>query len=225
MEQSLATYEVLAAHYLAALRAGDRTTALVLCREALAAAIPLADLYEEVLRPALYKVGQLWTSGRLDVADEHLITAITRSVMDQCASLVLPIPTGPPTIIATCVGPELHDLGVRMVADGLELSGWPTLYLGGNIPLEAIVAMAVRHQVAAVAISMTMGSHARDVRDLVDALRQSLVGAQVKILVGGQPFQRIPELWQQVGADGTAPDVHAAIRWVQTHVPPIGGQP
>lgn len=204
----------ISAGYLATLRSGDRVAALVMMREALTAGVPLCDLYQAVLQPALYEIGRLWQLGQLDVATEHMATAITRGVMELSSSSLKPLPSGPPAVLATCVGAELHDMGLRMVADCLELEGWHTFYLGCNMPLDPIVALAVQHRVAVVAASITIGSHARFVRDLISALRQSEIGARVKILVGGQPFNRIPELWRQIGADGTAPDASGATAWV-----------
>lgn len=208
----------IAAAYLTALRSGDRVSALLLAREALSAGIHLCELYRDLLQPALYEIGRLWERGELDVAGEHLATAITRSVMELCVNKERPLPAGPPSVLATCVGPELHDVGLRMVADCLEISGWHTLYLGCNMPLEDIVALAVRERVAVVVVSITMGSHAPAVRDLARALRQSEIGATVKLLVGGQPFNRTPGLWRKVGADGTAPDAMGAVEWVRSNV-------
>jgi MerR family transcriptional regulator, light-induced transcriptional regulator len=214
--------DTIAASYLAALMAGNRFAAHHVVQRALAAEIPLGDLYHEVLQPAMYDIGQLWERGQLDVANEHVATAITQRVLELCASTVTPVPAGPPRIIATCLGPELHDLGLRMVADYLEFSGWSTLCLGGNMPLESVVSLALQHQVAVVAVSITIGSHARYIRDLVGALHRTAAGSTTKVLVGGSLFNRFPDLWRQVGADGTAPDAAGAAAWVREHVSPWG---
>lgn len=208
----------ISAGYVAALCSGDRVGALLLAREALTAGVPLCVLYRDLLQPALYEVGRRWERGQIDVASEHLATAITRSVMELCANKERPLPVGPPAVIATCVGPELHDVGLRMVADCLELAGLHTFYLGSNMPLDDIVALAVRHRVAVVAASVTVVSHALAVRELARALRESEIGVTVKLLVGGQPFNRFPELCSRVGADGTAPDAAAAAAWVRSHI-------
>lgn len=208
----------IAAAYLHALRAGDQVAALVLIREALTVGFKLCDLYRDVLQPALYEIGQRWEHRLIDVADEHRATAITWSVMEQCAAREKPLPSGPPLILATCVGPELHDLGLRMISDCLEIAGWHTLYLGSNMPLDAIVTLAVRARVTVVAASVTLGPHTLAVRDLAWALRASAIGSTVKLLVGGAPFNRLPDLWRQVGADGMARDAVEAVAWVECHV-------
>lgn len=215
--------DTIVASYLAALMTGNQMAALQVVHEALAVGMSLEDLYQEVLQPALYDIGRLWENGQLNVANEHIATAITRSVMERCVSVVKPLLAGPPSIIATCAGPELHDIGLRMVADCLELNGWNTLYLGPNMPLDAIVALAIQHRVDLIAVSITVGNHTRYVRDLITSLRQSAIGPTAKVLVGGQLFNRIPELWRQVGADGTAADLTGAIAWVRTHVYPHEG--
>jgi hypothetical protein len=36
--------------------------------------------------------------------------------------------------VAACVSGELHEIGVRMLCDLLEMEGWNTIYLGANVP-------------------------------------------------------------------------------------------
>ena len=43
-------------------------------------------------------------------------------------------------MVATCIGGELHEIGIRMVADFFEMEGWDTYYLGANTPADAVVA-------------------------------------------------------------------------------------
>ena len=45
-----------------------------------------------------------------------------------------------------CVAGETHEIGTRMVADLLELAGWDTIYLGGNVPISDVVQVLVEHQ-------------------------------------------------------------------------------
>jgi methanogenic corrinoid protein MtbC1 len=56
-----------------------------------------------------------------------------------------------------------------------------------------------------------MSYHLRAVTDLIAAVRASDVGERVKILVGGYPFNLVPDLWQLVGADACARDAQDAL--------------
>ena len=115
------------------------------------------------------------------------------------------------TLIATCVAGDLHEIGVRMVADFFEMEGWNTFYLGANTPHASVVATIVERQANVLAISATISYHVEAVRDLICAVRQHPVGGQVRILVGGYPFNCDPDLWRNVGADGSASDAQQAI--------------
>jgi methanogenic corrinoid protein MtbC1 len=46
---------------------------------------------------------------------------------------------------------------------------------------------------------------------LIAAARQTLDGREIKILVGGYPFNVAPDLWQELGADGQANDAGEAV--------------
>jgi methanogenic corrinoid protein MtbC1 len=114
-------------------------------------------------------------------------------------------------LVAACVGGDLHEIGVRMVADFFEMAGWDTYYLGANTPVEGIVESVLGRRPHAVAISATMTYHVPAVSDVVRAVRERSAGATPRIIVGGYPFRVDPELWQSVGADGYAPDASEAV--------------
>ena len=67
----------------------------------------------------LREVGRLWQMNRLSVAQEHYVTAATQLIMSQLYPLVFRTARRDRRIVAACVGGELHELGVRMVADRL----------------------------------------------------------------------------------------------------------
>ncbi|ALP35108.1 hypothetical protein ASL14_01855 [Paenibacillus sp. IHB B 3084] len=62
-----------------------------------------------------------------------------------------------------------------------------------------------------VAISATMTYHVHLVKELIAFIRQNAATCHVRILVGGLPFNLDPRLWQEIGADGCAPDAEEAL--------------
>jgi methanogenic corrinoid protein MtbC1 len=56
-----------------------------------------------------------------------------------------------------------------------------------------------------------MTFHISAVKSLIEQVRASDAAPQVKIMVGGYPFNVAPDLWQQIGADGSAQDAQAAM--------------
>ncbi len=198
--------------YLDALRRGDRRQALAAAQSALSAGVDIRDLYMDVFQPAMHEVGHLWETNRLTVAQEHLATAITQSVMAQLYSYVFARPSLGRTMVATCIGGELHELGIRMVADFFEMEGWDVYYLGANMPIDDVVNMVNEQRADMLAISASLNNHVTRARDMINAVRASPIGPEIKIIVGGHPFNRAPHLYETVGADLTARDAREAVQ-------------
>lgn len=197
--------------YLDALRRGDRRAALAVARAALDGGADIRDLYIQVFQHALYEIGRLWESNLLTVAQEHLATAITQSVMAQLAGAVSAAPPLGRTLVATCLGGEQHEIGIRMVADMFELEGWEVIYLGANVPAADVVAMLAERRTDLLAISVTLSGHLAAARELIAAVRATPAGAACRIIVGGQPLICLPELYKTLGADLTARDAREAL--------------
>ncbi|NQV27144.1 MAG: cobalamin B12-binding domain-containing protein [Rhodopirellula sp.] len=201
----------LAHQYFEGLRRGDRRLASQLVLDAVATGTLVKEIYLQVFQPAQYEIGRLWQTNRISVAQEHYYTAATQLIMSQLYPQIFASEKNGRTLIATCVAGDLHEIGVRMVADFFEMEGWNTYYLGANTPHASVVATIVEQQADVLAISATISFHVEAVRNLISAVRQHPSGSQVRILAGGYPFKRDPGLWRSVGADGTASDAQQAI--------------
>ena len=79
------TPDVVFSRYVAGLTAGDRRKAIAAIEDGRAAGLDLRTIYLSVLQPALREVGRLWECGEMTVAQEHLATAITQTVMSRLA--------------------------------------------------------------------------------------------------------------------------------------------
>jgi methanogenic corrinoid protein MtbC1 len=71
------------------------------------------------------------------------------------------------TVIAASVGAELHDVGIRMVADFFRMDGWDTYYLGANTPVQSILAAVKERKAGIITLSTTMPRHLPDVQYLI----------------------------------------------------------
>ncbi|NJP05932.1 MAG: hypothetical protein HC837_10065 [Chloroflexaceae bacterium] len=202
--------------YLSALLAGDRRRALQTARGALAADIDIRDVYMDVFQPAMHEIGRLWEVNEVTVAQEHLATAITQSVMAQIYS---PMHLKPPIgrkMVSTCIGGELHEIGIRMITDFFEMEGWDVYYLGANMPVDDVVQMVSEQRADLLAISATLNNHVLRARQLIEAVRSSPAGRWVKIIVGGRPFIQAPDMYMTIGADMTAPNAREAVTQTMT---------
>jgi methanogenic corrinoid protein MtbC1 len=204
-------YGTLAQEYLQALLASDRRRASRLILDAVEAGIGIKDIYMHVFQRSQYEIGRLWHLNKITIAHEHYCTAATQMIMSQLFPLIAQERRDGRRMIAASVSGELHELGIRMVADYFEMAGWETLYLGANTPVAAIVKLLIEHKADVLAISATMTFHVSRVAALIDAVRAAPECRNVRILVGGHPFNIAPDLWEDVGADAYGRDPQEAV--------------
>jgi methanogenic corrinoid protein MtbC1 len=208
-----APFGKLAAMFLDALLSTRWTEAAALARTVLDDGLSLTDLHVHAIQPALREIGRLWQIRRIGVEQEHMATAITMGVLARLKS-DRPAPTpDAPALVAACVEGELHDIGLRMVADRYEREGWRVLYLGANTPIGAVVAAVIEARANALALSATMTPHLEQVVRTIGAVRADTRSQTTSILVGGQPFVIAPDIWRKIGADASATDASSVPFW------------
>jgi methanogenic corrinoid protein MtbC1 len=99
-----------------------------------------------------------------------------------------------------------------MVADFFEMEGWDVYYLGANMPAEDVANIVNDEQADLLAISVSLNGHVKHARNLIDVVRASPIGPDIKVMVGGHPFNRAPEMYETVGADLTALNAREAVQ-------------
>lgn len=200
----------LSRRYMSDLLSGKRHAASRLILKSVEDGVSIRDIYLHVFQRSQYEIGRLWQTNQLSVAQEHYCTAATQLIMSQLYPYIFSSTKNGRTLVATCVAGDLHEIGVRMVADFFEMEGWDTFYLGANTPQADLLRMLDERHVDVLAVSATMTFHVRMVADLIAAVR-SRPGNDIKVLVGGYPFNVDPEIWRRIGADGSARDAGEAI--------------
>lgn len=202
----------VASGYLAALIRGDRHEALQVILRALDSGVTIRDVYRNVFEPVQQEIGRLWQLNQISVAQEHFCTAATQQVMTQLYGRIFGGDASRgKRVVAMCVGGELHEIGLRIITDLLELSGWQTWYLGANVPPANAVQFCVEQKADVLLVSATLPPHLPGVAEVVRSFRARPELAGAKVLVGGRAFRNAPGLWRTIGADGTAAGVDECI--------------
>ncbi|MEA2491469.1 MAG: hypothetical protein QOH21_3261 [Acidobacteriota bacterium] len=194
----------LAHEYLAALLRGDRHAASRLITEALEGGTIARDIYRQVFEPVQQEIGRLWQLDRITVAQEHFCTAATQQVMTQLYGRIFSSEKRDRRAVAMSVGGELHEIGLRIITDLLELSGWHTWYLGANVPPQAAVALCAEQRADVLLVSVTFPPHLTACAEVIRLFHAHPALANAKVIVGGRAFRSEPELWKRIGADGYA---------------------
>ncbi|HWR32779.1 MAG TPA: cobalamin-dependent protein [Chitinophagaceae bacterium] len=198
-----------ASAYLQFLLNGNRKEAQALVFELLNKGMPVKNIYLRIFQDSQYEVGRLWERSQITVAQEHFCTASTQLIMSQLYPYIVSDKPVSKNVIATCIGEELHELGIRIVSDFLEMEGWQTYYLGANAPPAAILSAIDQNKAQVLALSVTLSPHLKQARKLIEEVRSNAKWP-VKIIVGGYPFLQDKELWKKIGADTCAESAQTA---------------
>jgi methanogenic corrinoid protein MtbC1 len=194
----------VASEYLTALLRGSRRDALQIVTGALDAGAPLRDVYRHVFEPVQQEIGRLWQLNQITVAQEHFCTAATQQVMTRLYGRIFGGERHGKRAVAMCVGGELHEIGLRIITDLLELEGWQTWYLGASVPPANAVQFCVDQKADVLLVSATLPPHLPGVGEVVRLFRARPELAGARVIVGGRAFRNAPGLWRTIGADGTA---------------------
>jgi excisionase family DNA binding protein len=123
----------------AAIMAGDETGARH-AFDRLARGVPLAELCERVVAPALRRVGEDWAAGGVSIAAEHRASAICERLIATRTSQ----PQGRPRGIAVVATPpgERHGLPALMATACLREDRWLVHHLAADVPAAEVAALA-----------------------------------------------------------------------------------
>jgi diguanylate cyclase (GGDEF)-like protein len=184
-------------------------------RQALGEGMGVAGLYQRVIAPALWRIGELWEQGAISVADEHLATALTHQVMAGVYGPSLGHKVKPGRILMAAVEGEQHALGLRMAADVVELAGYETIYLGADVPTDDLLQAVAARSPDLVGLSATMPSSIQPLDRAIAEIQR--VNPNLIVLFGGQGVRRrkrndgvlVRDLEQLLGMVETALDVAA----------------
>lgn len=162
--------------------------------------ITIEMLYLNVFTNVLYEVGRQWSKRLITVGQEHYATAVIVYIMSMLYDQIFTPHKKSKKLIGLCVGDELHEVGIRMVCDIFELNDWDTIYLGANVPLFTIFEEVERVKPNILAVSVTLSNKIQICEEIVKEMK--IKYPEVKVIVGGQPFNLDLDLWKRIKADG-----------------------
>lgn len=196
--------------YLRLLLAGDRNGATKLVDSAINQGMSLNALYHDVFWECQKELGQLWESGRINIAQEHLATSIT---IDQMARLRMrAISTTPHyhRVVVTTLPGDVHGLGAQMVADLLAFDGWDVDFLGTETPVADLVDLIANRKPSLLALSIGLPRLLPLAKEAIASVRAC--SNSPKVLVGGRVVDCTDDQVEELGADGAAINAVDAIK-------------
>ncbi|MBL7002561.1 MAG: cobalamin-dependent protein [Gammaproteobacteria bacterium] len=197
--------------YALSLVEGDRKQAEAIIKNSTESGVSLIDVEVGIVQPAMYEIGNMWQQNKITVAQEHLATAISQNALARAfATADFADPVDRSTVCA-CIEGNFHSMGLRMVSDAFELSGWDVDYLGSDTPNSSIVSQvdAVRPDV--LSLSLSLPHQIIVLKQLIEQLQAEMGSQMPSIVVGGLAFNNHRTLTSRVDVDNWYIDAKAVM--------------
>lgn len=173
--------------YLKALLAGERKQCRDMVQRLLDANIGLKTLFTDLFQRSLYEVGELWENNRITVANEHLATSITESLLNLVYPILFAAERSGKKAVISCSANEFHQVGGKIVADIFELNGWDGHFLGANMPPEDMARFIQDVQPDVVGMSLSILSNLDHLKRGIEVVKTDF--PKLDLMIGGQAFR------------------------------------
>jgi excisionase family DNA binding protein len=185
---------------------GDESGAWVVMERALTTGYTPAELYLQLLGPALRGVGDKWEDGDLSVGEEHRASAVAGRLLGRLGPRFVRPGRKHGTVVLGAAPGDPHGIPVAMLADIVRAHGYWVVDLGGNVPVPSFVeAASVAERVVAVGVSVSDGRCLPAAGEVIVEVQRRL---GVPVLIGGPATDE--QVAAELGADGSAPDGETA---------------
>lgn len=175
--------------------------------------IGFSTITDEIIRPALTRVGEMWKSGELEVNQEHRASQAIAAAMIRLAPELHHKTKNGYSAMCACPEGEYHEFGIRSLAYALATEGWKVHYIGANTPVETMMTFMKEMKPDLICISFTIVQKknrlARELRTL-GAFAHSY-GA--KYIVGGYNAGAFTK--EDFSCDEITHSVHDAIAYIR----------
>ncbi len=165
------------------------------------------NFVDTVIVQTLDNIGNAWAKGDVSLSQVYMSGKICESLVNSI------MPSGgmkriehPPMAIA--VLEDMHMLGKRIVYSVLKSKGYDIIDYS-SMKTGELVGRVIRDGIRILLLSVLMlpsALHIKEVRKRLDN-----AGHEVKIIVGGAPFNFDAELWRETGADAMGRSASQAV--------------
>lgn len=140
--------------------------------------VSVTTVAQELLSPALRRIGEEWSEGRLSISEEHRASAIVERILGEHH----PTPRGRRrgTAVVAALSGDRHSLPTAMAAAALRDDNWHVHHLGADVPPAELVRFVGTEPVDVVVVTVTVA----DARPAADRLVDELEAIGTKVLLG-----------------------------------------
>lgn len=150
--------------------------------------VGVAALADEVLCPAMRRVGDLWHQGELSVAQEHVATRAALEAVQALRASAHTHAAHGRRAVCCAAEEDFHELPVQVAALVLETRGWEVFNLGTSTPFYALAEAIERFAPRLVCVASTiLEGLDRAAREYAD-VRKAAARVGAGLALGGAGF-------------------------------------
>jgi MerR family transcriptional regulator, light-induced transcriptional regulator len=155
----------------------------------------LAYFYDKLLKPVMYRIGDLWQKGQLDVATEHASTntaiSLIKIINERITTRTRPQESSSEykAVICTPDG-ELHGLACNMIESLLLSKGFKVYNISTSIPSDYVIDYIRDLQIDILFISITLPENIRSAQRLIQQIHAKYNNI-LPVIVGGSAFNNM----------------------------------
>jgi len=146
--------------------------------------LSVTKFYDDVLRPAMYQIGELWDADKLDVGDEHIASNTAMHLIEKIGTKPKAKSKGKTILICTPDG-EYHAIPCFMMETYFSLNGYEVINLAPSAPSDSIINHITEKKPDLILISVTLKDHLKSCNRLIKNLQKF----KIPIVIGGQALQ------------------------------------
>lgn len=151
----------------------------------------LAKIFDEVLCPAMKRVGELWAVGDLSIAQEHLATRAALNAVYKLRA-VLPVAQTMGAVAVCCsLEGDLHELPVHLAQLIFEYEGFEVINFGANMPLYSLTEEVGNYAPSVICISVTLMSDVERTSREYREFREKISELNLPVILGGKIFRDV----------------------------------
>ena len=155
----------------------------------------LTDFYDKLLKPVMYRIGDLWQKGQLDVATEHASTntalGLVKIINERITARTKEPSSRYKAVICTPDG-ELHGLACNMIESLLLSKGFKVYNISTSIPSDYIIDYIRDLQPDIVLVSITLVENIKSAERLIHQIHAKY-NNKLPVVVGGSAFNNMKQ--------------------------------
>lgn len=155
----------------------------------------LADFYDKLIKPVMYRIGDLWQKGQLDVATEHASTntalGLVKIINERITARTKEPTSRYKAVICTPDG-ELHGLACNMIESLLLSKGFKVYNISTSIPSDYIIDYIRDLRPDIVLVSITLEENIKSAQRLIHQI-YAKYNNKLPVVVGGSAFNNMKQ--------------------------------